>query len=473
MQRSAIGTATGLRALVLTGLLMGTSAAQAALWWKDVSHSCLRPGVGQVSAKLEGIPWGQSWENACNGSAAPALNRFGASGRPDRCEKDAPWNTGIWGKWTVRDDPRCPDPNRLRWTDWKRAGCFGPNRQVYSARLMGSRDWEGDCAVTDTSEVSGREGWGTPDRCVKDAIPTGIWGEWYREGEACRVPLTWGTFRDNGCVKDMGTPDGNAGGVSLQGKRSYSAVLYNVGGDWTEACRFAPAVVAGPGVRGRAEFEHPTACVVADADRAVGYVAGAVFGAATSLITSPASPTAAAAAGAAVGVATTAATEGLLAAVNTDLNVWGVFWVDDATCGPVQAHPPLDETGRVRLPTGEIVRATGSPVVARTAGRTAPRGDAPGACPTTARALRGTGGSLACVCLPAQTAGGRVWGSGPYTDDSRICRAAVHAGAIPASGGTVRVTATAGQGAYQGSLRNGIATDPYGAWPGGFRVDRP
>jgi hypothetical protein len=66
-----------------------------------------------------------------------------------------------------------------------------------------------------------------------------------------------------------------------------------------------------------------------------------------------------------------------------------------------------------------------------------------------------------------------VWGIGPYTDDSRICRAAVHAGVIPSAGGPIEVQAVGGQSQYEGSSRNGVTTQAYGSWPGSFAVRRP
>ncbi len=82
---------------------------------------------------------------------------------------------------------------------------------------------------------------------------------------------------------------------------------------------------------------------------------------------------------------------------------------------------------------------------------------------------RGQNGTqIRCAC-PA-VSGGYVWGTNVYTDDSDVCAAAVHAGAIPASGGTVTVTLQAGRSSYTGSTRNGITTYAYGAWAGSFSV---
>ncbi|WP_338865070.1 M57 family metalloprotease [Myxococcus stipitatus] len=84
-------------------------------------------------------------------------------------------------------------------------------------------------------------------------------------------------------------------------------------------------------------------------------------------------------------------------------------------------------------------------------------------------AYRGQNGTeIRCTCDSAT--GGAVWGTDLYTDDSSVCDAGVHAGAIPATGGTVIVTIQPGQSSYTGSTRNGITTRAYGAWAGSFTV---
>ncbi len=67
-----------------------------------------------------------------------------------------------------------------------------------------------------------------------------------------------------------------------------------------------------------------------------------------------------------------------------------------------------------------------------------------------------------------------VWGSDPYTDDSSICTAGVHAGVITSSaGGTVVIQMSAGAAAYAPSTANGITTLSYGSWSCSFDVIRP
>ena len=81
-------------------------------------------------------------------------------------------------------------------------------------------------------------------------------------------------------------------------------------------------------------------------------------------------------------------------------------------------------------------------------------------CPAT---MPSSASQLECSC-PATAGGASVWGTDFYTDDSSLCHAAVHAGAIPATGGTIRVRAMPGRDYYSGSRRNGISTGDYGRW---------
>ena len=68
--------------------------------------------------------------------------------------------------------------------------------------------------------------------------------------------------------------------------------------------------------------------------------------------------------------------------------------------------------------------------------------------------------------------GHRVYGTDIYTDDSSICTAAVHAGAIPLSGGLVTIEIRGPQNEFKSSNRNGIGSSPYGYWPGSFVIVR-
>lgn len=87
--------------------------------------------------------------------------------------------------------------------------------------------------------------------------------------------------------------------------------------------------------------------------------------------------------------------------------------------------------------------------------------------------LRGMNGERYTFrCPPGKPLPSRVTGSGPYTDDSSICTAAVHAGAIRAKeGGKVVIEIRPGQSAYAGSERNYLRSADYDhAWSGSFVV---
>lgn len=70
--------------------------------------------------------------------------------------------------------------------------------------------------------------------------------------------------------------------------------------------------------------------------------------------------------------------------------------------------------------------------------------------------------------------GGTVWGSGPYTSDSDICKAAVHAGMVGnGEPGLIKVTLISTAGIdFAGSNQNGVVTSAYTAWPNGYRIER-
>ena len=63
---------------------------------------------------------------------------------------------------------------------------------------------------------------------------------------------------------------------------------------------------------------------------------------------------------------------------------------------------------------------------------------------------------------------GSGWGSGPYTADSNLASAAVHAGAVKV-GETkvVKVRLVQDPGTYAGSTANGVSTNPYSRFPSG------
>ncbi len=70
------------------------------------------------------------------------------------------------------------------------------------------------------------------------------------------------------------------------------------------------------------------------------------------------------------------------------------------------------------------------------------------------------------------TDNGSVWGTGVYTDDSSLAKAAVHAGVLAVGqNGIVKVTILPGQQGYAASTQNGITSGSWGSWVGSYRVE--
>ncbi|MEM1413321.1 MAG: LCCL domain-containing protein [Myxococcota bacterium] len=73
------------------------------------------------------------------------------------------------------------------------------------------------------------------------------------------------------------------------------------------------------------------------------------------------------------------------------------------------------------------------------------------------------GETVTLTCPENCLSGGGLWGSNPYTADSVICRAAIHAGAIGPGGGTVRVRRGSGAEGYEASEAHGTTSWAYRA----------
>ncbi|MBK9483469.1 MAG: hypothetical protein IPO02_16155 [Bacteroidetes bacterium] len=87
--------------------------------------------------------------------------------------------------------------------------------------------------------------------------------------------------------------------------------------------------------------------------------------------------------------------------------------------------------------------------------------------------LRGNNGSKYTFTTTG-TLEGSLWGGmeGVYTDDSKLGKAAVHAGILrPGETGSVTITILAGRSRYLGSMRNGIHSSDYGSWGGSFQFN--
>lgn len=89
------------------------------------------------------------------------------------------------------------------------------------------------------------------------------------------------------------------------------------------------------------------------------------------------------------------------------------------------------------------------------------------ACPNDMTDHRGSSELLTCRC-DANAVTGNVWGTDVYTDDSSVCAAALHYGAIGPDGGVVTIFPAPGEDEYFGSSYNGVTSRDYGAWSGSF-----
>lgn len=66
---------------------------------------------------------------------------------------------------------------------------------------------------------------------------------------------------------------------------------------------------------------------------------------------------------------------------------------------------------------------------------------------------------------------GQVWGTDPYTGDSSLAAAAVHAGLVaPGSTAVLKVTVIAPPAQFDGDTRNGITTHAFGRFGTAYRL---
>ena len=91
----------------------------------------------------------------------------------------------------------------------------------------------------------------------------------------------------------------------------------------------------------------------------------------------------------------------------------------------------------------------------------------------TAANLRGANGQrfeFSCPRLAPETPLAAIRGTTVYTDDSPICVAALHTGAISHDGGTVMIEIQPGQAEYKGTQRNSVTSLSFGRHGGSYQV---
>jgi hypothetical protein len=90
---------------------------------------------------------------------------------------------------------------------------------------------------------------------------------------------------------------------------------------------------------------------------------------------------------------------------------------------------------------------------------------------TNATAYRTQVGAILNMQCPPGGSPGSIWGTDMYTTDSSICTAAVHSGRISlAGGGVVQIQIAPGMPMYAGTIRGGVASRNYQAYPATFTI---
>ena len=80
-------------------------------------------------------------------------------------------------------------------------------------------------------------------------------------------------------------------------------------------------------------------------------------------------------------------------------------------------------------------------------------------------------GKTVAMEVTAGNNGGSVWGNNPYTSDSQVPIAAIHAGVLkPGETGFIKIRISPDPGAYTGSTANGITSNNYGPWQGCYEI---
>lgn len=139
-----------------------------------------------------------------------------------------------------------------------------------------------------------------------------------------------------------------------------------------------------------------------------------------------------------------------------------------------EGRKPADLPSAVSTPASQVVGepvnpATEAPAQPNAPARSATAGQQAEPCPVRLSINRELPTPFTCLCSAQAIHEGPVWGTDLYTGDSGLCRAAVHAGVIPAGGGEVTVLRDAGRQLYFGSSRNGIRSGDYGAYVDSIR----
>ncbi len=139
-----------------------------------------------------------------------------------------------------------------------------------------------------------------------------------------------------------------------------------------------------------------------------------------------------------------------------------MFTTPPAVTGGGASSPAATGTPGGGVPPGapsEPASVLAGPDIAVSGGRTSDP------CPRNLSINRELPMPFSCTCSAQATTESAVWGTDFYTDDSGLCRAALHAGVISSQGGPITVNRTTGRSLYVGSIRNGVQSADFPAFP--------
>ncbi|MCC6812098.1 MAG: hypothetical protein IT381_32045 [Deltaproteobacteria bacterium] len=92
-------------------------------------------------------------------------------------------------------------------------------------------------------------------------------------------------------------------------------------------------------------------------------------------------------------------------------------------------------------------------------------------CGDSAGKLVGEAGTKYRISCPQLCTNGSLWGSDPYTADSSVCKAAIHAGALKPAGGEATVIIKGGEPKFDGTTKNGVTSASWGKYDRTFTFD--
>lgn len=179
------------KSLCLFSLIFFSAEGFAAPSWGEFKKdgcTSSNPGLRQYSSVLQGIPWGSSWERACEAAEAEVAGVYFE--QPTRCV-----NSGLnmWGEFDVPDTSCEANWAATVGTETHTAqddGCVYSGtyagKRKFASRLwnVSGESWEAACARMPMT-LAGKT-YAQPHNCV-NRDTWGVWGEWYIPDSRCEA----------------------------------------------------------------------------------------------------------------------------------------------------------------------------------------------------------------------------------------------------------------------------------------------